>query len=366
MEDSEIYNRISRLNNELVNAQRNIVKANKQLEYQMETFSTTIQNISDPVIVVDNHFDIVLLNQNSISFANVEPGYEGKAIDAVFSFFDMQDNNIPQKFSVSEQKSIFPLQNKELAFLRNNSESIFVEISVSPIKDNTGNSNGYVVVIHSIDERKKIESKQVEIKNFLQIINRILRHDILNHLSVIQMATDISIERKEFTFLEDSKKSIQSSVKLISDMKNMEIAFSEGGNLKLYPSRAIVEDVASNYSIQFEISGDGEILADEAFFSVIDNIVRNAINHGKAKKMDITITPKEDYCEFCFKDYGVGVDNSVIEKLFEEDFKYGSTGNTGLGLYIVKKVIERYGGEVWVESEKGKGTTFKFTIPIHA
>jgi len=219
------------------------------------------------------------------------------------------------------------------------------------------------VVIHSIAERKKIEIQQTEIKDILQVINRILRHDILNHLNVIQMATYLSEKKGDFTYLSKVMKSVEASIKLVNDMKNLEYTVSKGGKLAVYETREIIEEVSSNYPIQFNISGYGKIVADEAFSSVIDNLIRNAINHGKTEKMDIVISPNKDYSEISIRDYGAGMKKDILDKIFDENFKAGSTGNTGIGLYIVKKVVERYGGKIKVESELGKGTTFTLTVP---
>ena len=92
--------------------------------------------------------------------------------------------------------------------------------------------------------------------------------------------------------------------------------------------------------------------------SVIDNIIRNAIVHGEANKIDITTKGKDDICEIRIADYGIGIPDKIKEKVFNEGFRYGETGGTGLGLYIVKKTVDRYGGSIHVEDNKPNGTVF--------
>ena len=72
---------------------------------------------------------------------------------------------------------------------------------------------------------------------------------------------------------------------------------------------------------------------------------------------------KHGFWEFCIKDNGVGIPKKYHKKIFEI-FQSASDDkkSTGIGLSIVKKIIDRYNGEVWVESEEGKGTDFYFTL----
>ena len=102
-------------------------------------------------------------------------------------------------------------------------------------------------------------------------------------------------------------------------------------------------------------------LVDKAIYSVIDNIVNNAIVHGKTDRVDISIEDKGEFCEIRIADYGVGIPDDIKHLIFEEGFKYRSKGS-GLGLYIVKKVIERYGGEILVEDNKPSGAVFTLRI----
>jgi len=123
-------------------------------------------------------------------------------------------------------------------------------------------------------------------------------------------------------------------------MREFESMVSSGKELREYSVRDVVDTVIGNYDVKFNVSGDCTIMADEVFHSVIDNIVRNAVVHGGTDRIDITIDGKDKSCEIRIADYG------------------GETGGTGLGLYIVKKTIERYGGSIHVEDNEPKGAVF--------
>ena len=78
---------------------------------------------------------------------------------------------------------------------------------------------------------------------------------------------------------------------------------------------------------------------------------------------------KDDLVEISISDTGIGIKPENLKKLFRIDFNYTSVGTaqetgTGLGLILCKEFVNRNNGEIWVESEFGKGSTFKFTLPL--
>jgi len=114
-----------------------------------------------------------------------------------------------------------------------------------------------------------------------------------------------------------------------------------------------------------------EVLADNTQLAqVFQNLIANGIKfHGeKAPKIHISVERKENEWLFSVQDNGIGIDSQYSEKIFEV-FKRLHTKEkypgTGIGLAICKKIIERHGGRIWVESEFGKGSTFYFTLPVN-
>ena len=127
-------------------------------------------------------------------------------------------------------------------------------------------------------------------------------------------------------------------------------------------------------NIYFEgpASGAVAVPADpEKLGIVVTNLLDNAIKYNvpngqvvvRAEKL-----PDRPYVQISIKDTGMGIPKEDIGKLFTKFFRSGNmmhkaTTGSGLGLYIVKNIIRRHGGEIWVESELDRGTTFYFTLP---
>ncbi len=209
---------------------------------------------------------------------------------------------------------------------------------------------------------RKMSATVEGLNESLKIINSILRHDILNDLTVVRGYLDLYKEIGDVELLERAYESIFKSNDLIQQMKELEhlIVHSDEG-LQVYNARQIIDLVVKTHAasdVVFSVNGEGLVLADPTFTSVIDNVIRNALVHANTERIDITIDEQEDWCDIRIADYGIGIPDKIKPKIFEPGFKYGKTAHTGLGLYIVKKIIERYNGTVWVKNNIPKGSVF--------
>jgi chemotaxis family two-component system sensor kinase Cph1 len=103
-------------------------------------------------------------------------------------------------------------------------------------------------------------------------------------------------------------------------------------------------------------------------FQLFQNLIGNAIKYRGEQPPDIHISCQEvdGFYEFCVKDNGIGIDPQYKTRIFEMFQRLHSKSEyagTGIGLAICKKVIDNHGGNIWVESELGKGSKFCFTLP---
>ncbi|MFZ4457251.1 MAG: hybrid sensor histidine kinase/response regulator [Bacteroidales bacterium] len=123
-------------------------------------------------------------------------------------------------------------------------------------------------------------------------------------------------------------------------------------------------------TINHELSGPVRLFADSNMVqTVLRNLLMNAIKFSnKGGEITISAAEQEHSFEITVKDNGVGISPENIQKLFkiENSITTKGTANekgTGLGLMLCKEFVEKHGGKIWVESELGKGSAFKFTIP---
>jgi two-component system sensor kinase len=89
----------------------------------------------------------------------------------------------------------------------------------------------------------------------------------------------------------------------------------------------------------------------------------NALAHGNAQQVEISMELTDSMCRIRISDDGNGIDEEIKHHIFDEGFSCGSGSHSGLGLYIVKKIVERYGGNIIVENNIPRGTTFVLELP---
>lgn len=126
--------------------------------------------------------------------------------------------------------------------------------------------------------------------------------------------------------------------------------------------------------IQFKVKHDEKLILQTDGYrlrQVLDNLIRNAIDFVPKKngKIEVVVDRQGENLVFCVKDNGIGISKEDQQNLFKKFYQVDTSytrrhGGTGLGLVICKSIVEGLGGKIWVESEKGKGTAFFFTLPM--
>jgi signal transduction histidine kinase len=131
-----------------------------------------------------------------------------------------------------------------------------------------------------------------------------------------------------------------------------------------------VTPVEKHLSIQVDIRQDLLIYADRnALHDIFINLLSNAFKFtADGGQVSILACPKDQSVLFEIKDTGMGIPEDKLQMIFDEFYQVegGKHGGTGLGLAIAKRLVEEHGGNIWVESQLGKGSTFYFTLPLSA
>lgn len=279
-------------------------------------------------------------------------------------FFHIQDT--PKYLGIIKRA----LMGEELGFIEVNyisksNEDRVAQVSLGFIRLPDGFS-GVQIVWRDITEEKRKDERLAELTEALKILNKILRHDILNDLTVITGSIEMYKEYGKDTIEDVFKDIISSSERskeLIHQMKELESAISSGSELTKINIKSEIEKSSSTFSdLNISIVGDGTVLADAAFPAIFSNFFRNSIRHGSAKNINIEIKNNKNNVVISIADDGKGIPDEVKPKLFNEGAKFGETGNTGLGLYIIRKTIERYGGTIKVMDNKPKGAKFIISL----
>jgi len=232
--------------------------------------------------------------------------------------------------------------------------------SAVPIYDENKVLVGYRGIDRDITERVMSENFLKSQKEHIKLINQVLRHDISNDLTVLNSCIRLYEQLNDDKYLGEMKTRLKKSLKLIQNMRKHEAYVLDNSDLKVFSVQHVIAGIVQNIKeVEFTINGDSHFLADEVIYSVFENIINNAIIHGKADKIIITIIKEDFKCIVTIADNGIGIPDEIKDKLFDEGFKYGPSANTGMGLFIVKKAMERYRGNVSVDDNTPRGSIFK-------
>ncbi|HEX7138017.1 MAG TPA: ATP-binding protein, partial [Vicinamibacterales bacterium] len=267
-------------------------------------------------------------------------------------------------------------------FNRFDTGTVPIEYTSNTIVNERGNANGVVVTFRDISERLAIERMKDE---FVSTVS----HELRTPLTSIRGALGLlgsgllgDVNQRGQRMLDIAVTNTDRLVRLINDILDLEridsdrvelnrAAVDSGGvmteaveGIQAFADRARVTVIAN--PVHAVLWGDRDRI-----IQTITNLLSNAVKFSPAGTT-VRLTGSEAGGTFTFaiEDQGRGIPKEYLETIFER-FKQvdasdsRSKGGTGLGLAICRSIVTAHGGRIWAESEEGKGTTFRFTIPIH-
>lgn len=225
------------------------------------------------------------------------------------------------------------------------------------ILTNSKNENiGLLGVGHDVTEILNSEKNLKNSKALIKKIISILRHDIINDLVVIKSALNIFRNNSNEEMLNEIDKRVKNSLDIIQRQRNQESFIDAYSHLTEFCVENVVSEVSKNYNnIEVNVTGSGNIYANNAIYAIFENLFDNSIKHGKTKKIDINITTKDDKCIIRFADFGIGMTDETKSSVFGENLKNDETQIRGFGLNFVQYTIQAYGGTIWLEDNDPQG-----------
>lgn len=274
---------------------------------------------------------------------------------------------------------------------------VWVRNKISLIRSDSGEVKKLYGIVSDISIRKNAEEDLKKSKENLLKLNEtkdrflsIVSHDLRTPFSSILGFTELLLnddtltekERKEYIkFIRESSNSMLALVNSLLDWNRL-----QSGRIQFEPEKThaqlIIERsinslagaaLRKNIEIRSSVPEEIQIFVDEnLIFQVFNNLISNAIkftNNNETISISVKTSERLRFLEFSVQDTGVGIKSDDLKKLFSVDSKFTKDGTSGekgsgMGLTIVSDIIQKHGGSIWVESEPGKGSNFKFTLPI--
>jgi len=257
------------------------------------------------------------------------------------------------------------------------------EIFFHCLKNSDENSQveGYFILIFDITDAKLLERSKSEL---VAVASHQLRTPLTAMRGNVEMLVDESygpLNKEQHEMLADIDISTTRLITMVNDM--LDITKIERGTLDMVYEhvniRSIIDSIISDladYSkrrdvvVTTDVPEDMTVYGDKSRIrQIIQNLIDNSVKYSKAPgQTNVSARVKENMVEIIFMDDGVGIPAAEQSKIFGRFYRASnsvdvSSSGSGLGLYIVKSIVEQLGGNILFESEENVGTTFFVTLP---
>lgn len=374
--------------------QRKRKQAEEELQKTKRQMETIFQTVADGIIVYNHEGKLLYANDVGSKFTGFSSVKKMLEISNITTIWE----NICKRFEIKDEFDN-PFLLDELPGSRVFKGESNPEVTISfkdkvtdntywlliksrPIFDEQGKVQMVVEVISDISEHKKQEKRKDE---FIIAASHELKTPITSLKAFTQFLGKLidKNEDKEYKrYIVKIDRQADKLTKLITDLLNL--SKIQAGKIEFHKEhfdfnkwiKEIVGDMQTLSNghkiivkgrITRKVFGDQERLSQ-----IITNFLSNAVKYSPgADKVVIKLSEDKDKAIIAIQDFGIGIEQQYQDKIFDRFFRIHDRDEKtfpglGMGLYISCQIIKQHDGQIWVESEKGKGSTFYFTIPFKA
>lgn len=224
------------------------------------------------------------------------------------------------------------------------------------------------------------ESRLREERDILEFVNQTLRHDLTGDVSLVQAR--LRMLDRNVTFHEDNHADhLQVALDRTTEMEEfiqkmrtyMESVLNENHSFEAIPLAPVLEEHVETFrasypdlSVECDEIPEVAVEADDMLGSVFDNLLSNAVEHNDSASPTIKVETarRDDVATVRIADNGPGIPGDRREAIFERGESSTERNGAGFGLYLVKDIVENYGGEIRVRDNEPRGTVFELDLPI--
>jgi signal transduction histidine kinase len=343
----------------------------KQMEFQLS--DAVLQSIFEPIIVTDGKGHVLKVNQAAAEILGeaasdrmaltTTPGGE-KILSAI-------------RDAVSMQKAVAVEGDASMLPMRIGKQERSYRLRTTPMRDSEGRLLGTVTTLEDVTSLQDTDRFKTQ---FIAVASRKLRDPLLQlrrGLYALSQGFGGPLEPLQSELVLAASNESEKLNDLMTDL--IEVAELDTGKRELHPDRLrplpLLNEVrdrfceeAASKRIRVEVKAFADlsyVQADRrAVRSIFDNLMSNALRYTP-QEGEILLAAEEmkSFVQFTVRDSGRGIEADRLGKLFDRFNAFSDTG-TGLGLALVRRLVESLGGQIAVESRLGHGATFRFTIPV--
>ena len=364
-------------------------RADEALWESEKRFRAIAETASDAFIVFDSHESIFFWNPAAKAIFGYQAGEtQGKVLDSIVAsrFRDVLREEM--KRVVSRERTDLIGKTVEMAGIRKDGSEFPIELSLATWS--TREEVFFTVIARDITERKQaqeqleryaaeLERSNQELQQFAYVASHDLQEPLRMVVSYLQLLEQrykgrLDTDADEFIgYAVDGASRMQT---LLYDLLAYSRVVTRGRSFEPADCQEVLGQTLANLKVAIEESGAQvthddlpSVMADGTQLGqLFQNLIGNAIKFRGDRRPEVHVGAVQGKGEWVFsvRDNGIGIASQHMDRIFlifQRLHTRGKYPGTGIGLAICKRIVERHGGRIWVESEPGKGSTFYFTIP---
>jgi PAS domain S-box-containing protein len=355
----------------------------KRAEDTNKRFATMVETSIDGITFQDFDGNILEWNHGAEKIY----GYsKAEALKSGISMIIPSDRIEEKKALVNELKNGVDTKSIETKRITKDGRVLDIWLTLTALKDDSGKPYGFTTIERDITERQRAEREINEAKTQAELYLDLMGHDIRNMNQVSMGFLEIALEstnidKKDKELLLKSMGGLENSTRLIDNVRKLQMAQTRELKLHAVDACQAILRVLGHYSnmpnvnatFNYELPPGCSVMANDLLYEVFENLVGNALKHAGRKptisiKYETDMLNGTDYNKFIVEDDGPGIPDKLKLNIFTHRVHSGAkTRGSGLGLYIVKSLVDSYGGQVFVEDrvpgDYKQGARFVVMLP---
>jgi len=363
-------------------------RAEEALKQSEEKYRTILENIEEGYYEVDIAGNFTFLNDSMYRIF----GYPKEELIGMNDRQYTNQENAKRLFQAYNKvyRTGIPDRGYEYEIIRKDGTKRYVEVSIALQKDSSGKTIGFKGIAQDITERKRAEeererflaeiaAKNQELESFVYTISHDLRAPLVSldgFSSLLKRESQNQLGEQGQHYLERIRANVAHMNTLVTELLDLSRIGRVVGPEEEIDVGVLLREIEEGLVLKLEQEGVEFIVQQPLpavrgdrgrIRQVFANLIENAVKFRSLERrvrIEVGCEEEKGFYRFHVGDNGIGISPQYQEQIFEP-FRQLDSGieGVGIGLAIVKKIVEHHGGRVWVESEAGKGSTFYFTIP---